>query len=165
MSQLLTTAVAALLGAALLERLGVPAGSLLGAVVGVALLNVVGDLGPATELPESGRFLAYAALGWLVGQGVTRGTLATLRVALLPMVAIIGVLLLVGLALGWVLARAGVMDPATAYLATSPGALSQMTAVAQSVGADAALVTSVHTARVVVLLVAAPLIGRLAVQA
>lgn len=159
---LLVTALAALAGAALFEWLGVPAGALLGAVVAVALLNTVSDLGPAAALPGPARFLAYALLGWLVGGGVTRDTLRSLGRAALPVTVIVVALLVVGLVLGWVLARTGVMDPATAYLATSPGALSQMAAVANATGADAALVTSVHTARVVVLIVLAPLIGRLA---
>lgn len=160
-SSLLTTAVAALVGALLFDRLGVPAGALLGAMVAVALVNTVGDLGPVAELPASARFLSYAALGWLVGEGVTRDTLAQLRRAALPVLVVVAVLLVVGLALGWALARLGVMDPATAYLATSPGALTQMAAVAKVTGADAALVTTVHTTRIVVLLVLAPVIGRL----
>lgn len=159
---MLTTALAALLGAALFERLGVPAGALLGSVVGVALLNTVTQLGPATDLPGPARFLAYAALGWLVGQGVTRATLAQVGRSFVPVVAVVVALLLFGLLLGWVLVRLDVMDPATSYLATSPGALSQMAAVAASVGADATLVTTVHTIRVVVLLLLAPLLGRLA---
>lgn len=159
---LLTTAVVALAGAALFEWIGVPAGALLGAVVAVALLNTVGDLGPAVELPATGRFLSYAALGWLVGGGVTRETLAVLGRAIVPVTVIVGLLLVVGLGLGWVLSRVAGMDQATAYLATSPGALTQMAAVANATGADAALVTTVHTARVVVLLVLAPVIGRLA---
>lgn len=159
---LLTTAAAALVGAAIFERLGVPAGALLGAVVAVALLNTVGSLGPAAQLPRAAEFLAYAALGWVVGQGVTRETLAQVGRSIGPVAAVVVALLLGGLALGWLLVRFEVMDPATSYLATSPGALSQMTAVAASIGADATLVTTVHTVRVIVLLLLAPLLGRLA---
>lgn len=159
---LLQTALAALVGAAVLDRLGVPAGALLGAVAGVAALNLVGELGPAVELPDAARFLAYAALGWLVGQGVTSETLAEVRASIVPVAVVVVALLLFGLLLGWGLVRLDVMDPATSYLATSPGALSQMAAVAASVDANATLVTTVHTIRVVVLLLLAPLLGRLA---
>lgn len=159
---LLPTVLAALVGAAVFERLGVPAGALLGAVVGVAALNLVGSLPTAAELPAAGRFLAYAGVGWLIGQGVTSETVRTLGRSLLPITLVVGALLAFGVGLGWLLVQLGVMDPATAYLAASPGALSQMAAVSASVGADAGLVVAVHTLRVVLLLVAAPFIGRLA---
>lgn len=159
---LLTTAAAALIGALLFEGLKVPAGALLGAVVGVALLNTVGSLGPASELPDAARFLAYAGLGWLVGQGVTRTTVTELRERLGLISIVVVVLVLVGLALGWALAHFGAMDPRTAYLAASPGALSQMSAVAASLDANVTTVMTVHTIRVVALILLSPLIGRLA---
>lgn len=159
---LLTTAAAALVGAVIFEWLEVPAGALLGAVVGVALLNTVGSLGPASELPDAARFFAYAGLGWLVGQGVTRATVAELRESLGLISMVVVALVLVGLALGWVLAHFGVMDQRTAYLAASPGALSQMSAVAVSLDANVTTVVTVHTIRVVALILLSPLIGRLA---
>lgn len=166
MSNLLTTAAAALVGGSLLHLLRVPAGGLLGAMLAVGLLNVVGtEALAAATLPPPLRFASFVALGWFVGQGFTRETVATLRRSLLPILVVVVALLVFGAALGWVLIRLGVLDPATAYLATSPGALSQMSAVAATVGADATLVVTVHTVRVIVLIIAAPLIGRLAESA
>lgn len=158
---LLSTCAAALVGAALFDRFQVPAGALLGAMTGVGLLNLSATTG-ASGLPSAARFLAYAALGWLIGQGITRETVHTLVRSAGAVTVVVVALLAFGALLGWLLVRAGVLDPATAYLATSPGALSQMAAVGASVGADASVVVAVHTLRVVALAIAAPFIGRLA---
>lgn len=113
------------------------------------------------RLPDPARFLAFAALGWLVGQAFTRETIRVLSRSLVPIVGAVVALLVFSAVLGLLLTRVAGLDPATSYLATSPGALSQMSAIAASVGADASVVVTVHTLRVVSLMVVAPWIGRL----
>jgi uncharacterized protein len=158
MPSILQTALIALAGAALFERLGLPAGSLLGAVLAVAAFNLLGQT--TVEPPAALQFVALAVLGWGIGAGITPDTVATLRRAALPLVLmVVGLLGFAGL-LAFVATRIGIMDGSTAFLAASPGALSQMSGLARAVGADAALVVAVHTARVVSLVILAPLVAR-----
>lgn len=156
---LLQTVIAAFVGAAAFEALKVPAGALIGALVAVAALNLLTD-GGAVELASPLRFTAFALLGWLIGQGVTPETLQTLRGSLVPMLLIVVALVLFGALLAVGLTHFGVLDGTTAFLAASPGALSQMSALGQALGADATLVAAVHTMRVVTLVLITPIVAR-----
>lgn len=157
------TAIVALAGAGLLHRLGVPAGALLGAMLGVAAMNLAGR--EAAALPGGLQFLAFAALGWSVGVGVTRETIATVQSSLLPLTVVVASLLVFGCAVAFLVAAAGWTDGTTAYLATSPGALSQMSALADALNANAPLVAAVHTIRVFAVIVLSPIVARLVASA
>jgi len=156
---ILITLSAALTGALLFEKLRIPAGALIGAMVAVAALRLA-DL-PATDLPALGRFLAFAALGWAIGEGVTRDVLRTLVGAAVPVLATVLALVLFGAFVAWVLVRLGVLDPATAFLVASPGALSQMAAMSDAVGANTPVVVTVHVVRIVTIIALAPVVVRL----
>lgn len=158
------TVVAALAGAYLFEQLGVPAGSLLGGVAGVAGVNLLASF-DAVELPGLPKFLALALLGWVIGQGVTKETMAALGESL-PVIGITVVaLVVVGGLLAWLLTATGLTDANTAYLTTSPGALSQMAALATDTGADSLLVTTTHTIRVIAVVILAPIVTNLLANA
>lgn len=158
------TVIAALVGAFVFERLGVPAGSLLGAVAGVAAVNLAASFDPIA-LPGWGRFLAFAALGWAIGEGVTGETLRELRASVGVIAVTVLVLVAVGGVLAWVFTTTGMSDANTAYLTTSPGALSQMAALATDTGADGLLVTTTHTIRVIVVVMVAPVVTGLLTSA
>lgn len=157
----LQTLVAAFVGAAVFEAMRVPAGALIGGLVAVAALNLWSDTARVVELPSSLRFAAFALLGWAIGQGVTPETLQTLRDRLVPMVLIVGALLVFGALVALLLTRLGILDGTTAFLAASPGALSQMSALGTALQADATLVAAVHTMRVVTLVLLTPIVARL----
>ena len=159
MPSIVQTALIALVGAALFDRLGLPAGSLLGALVAVATFNLLGRA--TAQPPEVLQFLALGALGWGIGAGITPETIGTLRRAALPLALMVVALLGFAALVAFVVTRLGIMDGPTAFLAASPGALSQMSGLARAVGADAALVVAVHTARVVALVIVAPVVARI----
>lgn len=152
------TVLGALGGAVLFERLRVPAGEFLGAAVVVAVLNVRGS---AVELPGSVRFLALVALGWAIGQGVTAETLVQVRRAVVPLFVIVVALMLFAGLVAAATVRLGWMDPTTAFLAASPGAITQMSALATTLEANAALVAVAHTVRVIAVVVVSPFVARL----
>ncbi len=158
--KLLVTLLAVLLGASLFERLHVPAGALLGGALGAGLINTLVPQGVANVTPPV-RFVAFAILGWSIGSTISRESLTALRShALLLGTAIVVLLAFSGL-LAVVLTHVGGLDPMTSYLATSPGALSQMTVMAGDLGADPLIVISVHTTRVIIVLLSAPIVTRL----
>lgn len=148
---------AGLAGAYLFERLRVPAGALIGAMLAAAALNLSG-LGTA-ESPEWLRFGSYAVIGWILGTQFTRDTVETLRGAILP-IAVVVVSLLAAAALITVALRVMGLDVATAFLAASPGGISQMAAISAEVGANGALVATAHLVRVIVVVLTAPLVAK-----
>jgi membrane AbrB-like protein len=150
---------AAFAGAWLCERLHVPAGALIGAMVGIGGLKVASV--PTWDIPASGRFVTFALVGWLLGQAVTRETLQALRGAFLPVLVVVGLFLGLGVALSVGLVRLGLLDPVTAILATAPGGIAQIGVLSVASGAQVPVVLAVHLLRVTSVVLLAPLIVRL----
>lgn len=153
-----TTILAAFAGAALFEFLRIPAGALLGATVAVTAVNL-SPLAIAV-LPRWTYFIVFASLGWMIGQGITSAVLRSLLQRAPLIVGLAAALLLFGGLLAFIAAKTGLLDPATALLATSPGGLSQMAALSAAVGADGAVVATIHTLRVVTVIFLIPAVLR-----
>ncbi|HSJ28062.1 MAG TPA: AbrB family transcriptional regulator [Acidimicrobiia bacterium] len=154
---LVRTLLAALVGGAALDRLNVPAGALIGAMVGVGAMNLIGQsaVGPGNVL----RFAAFVIIGWELGSQIDRSTLDTVRGALMPLLVVVGGLLLAGILLVLILVRAG-FDPVTSFLAASPGGLAHMGALSAEFRGNAVVVVLVHLVRLVTVILVVPLILR-----
>ncbi len=150
----------ALSAAFLLHRLNFPAGALIGAMMGIAGLKLYGVGVP--DVPGVLRFLALIVIGWDLGAKFNKELLATVSGNVVPLVLVIVAFLVMGWVLAFTLWKVGVMDPATAVLATSPGGLVQMGALTSEIEANAALVVGFHLLRIVSVLLSAPLVSRLA---
>jgi membrane AbrB-like protein len=157
---LVTSLVAAVSAALLLDRLNFPAGALIGAMVAIAALRLLGNETPS--MPGAVRIVALIVIGWDLGSRFNKQLLATLNSNVAPLVLVIACFLITGWVLAWMLWKFGVMDPVTAVLATSPGGLVQMGALTSETQANAALVVGFHLLRIVSVLLSAPLISRLA---
>jgi uncharacterized protein len=157
---LVTSLVAAVSAALLLDRLNFPAGALIGAMVAIAALKLLGNETPS--MPGAVRIVALIVIGWDLGSRFNKQLLATLNNNVAPLVLVIACFLITGWVLAWMLWKFGVMDPVTAVLATSPGGLVQMGALTSETQANAALVVGFHLLRIVSVLLSAPLISRLA---
>lgn len=152
---LLLLACAALGGLAL-RLLHVPGGIFLGAAAGAAAYTLLRDL-PPVRLPAGSEDAALVVLGAAVGAGITRSELTRLRLVLLPAVAAAVFLIVAGI-LAALLLRALGLAPAQDLLATSPGALSTVIAVALERGEGAAEVALFHTVRLLLVMGALPLL-------
>jgi uncharacterized protein len=146
LASLATTLVAALAGAAVATLLKLPAAPLLGAMVGVAVVKLTSGL--TFEIPNAGRWVVYVAVGWLLGQTVTRDALAVLRSHAVAVVLCVLLFLVFGLALAWGLWRFTDLDVHTALLATAPGGIAQMGALSAEAKVNAPLVLAVHVLRI-----------------
>ena len=91
---------------------------------------------------------------------VTRQSLAAIRSAALPILVIVVGLMLAGGLVAAVLAGATSLSGITAFLASSPGALSQMAILSRETGSDTMFVGTVHTLRVITVSATAPLVAR-----
>jgi uncharacterized protein len=157
---ILVGSIVCAVGAAfLLDWLNFPAGALIGAMLAIAGLKLSGVAAP--DMPGSLRFVALIVIGWDLGTKFNRELLQAVGNNLAPLVLVVAAFLVMGWVLAWTLWRFGLMDPATAVLATSPGGLVQMGALTTEVEANAALVVGFHLLRIVSVLLSAPLISRL----
>ncbi len=146
---------AAAAGAFLFERLGVPAGSLSGAMVGVSLLVA---LGRPIRLSGFLRNGALLVCGVTMGAAVTPEMLHALRTYPLSLVILVLSLGTTMAVTAWFLRRFGGWDPATAFFAASPGALSAVFSVAVTTNADLLKITMAQSLRLFMLVAVVPAI-------
>jgi membrane AbrB-like protein len=160
MTRLLLLLAAGTLGAWVARRFKTPGGPLLAAMLAAALVSF--SIGEVTHLPEWPRWLALLLLGTYTGSTVDRDTLRRIASALPVLLLLVGVLLAAGLGLGLLVhARAGGgVSPVTVMMGTMPGGASGLSAVAFDLGADPRLVASMHSARMLLVFGAMPLLLR-----
>ncbi len=155
----LFTGALAVVGAVAARLLRVPAGSLLGPMVLAALVTLAvpgGDFAVPPLLREAG----FAVIGLQVGLRFTVDALRQIGRLALPVLVAIAALLVVCFGLALVLDATTSASLLDAYLATTPGGLYAVLAVAYSSGADITFVVGVQTLRVLVMVLLAPVVVR-----
>lgn len=153
---MLITAVASFAGAAIFHVLRIPAGALLGAMVGAAALNL---LKGAVTAPPVLEFASLAVIGWTIGAGVTSQSLSLLQKNAIYILVPALLLLVFGAGLAWFLAYVGALDPMTAYLSTAPGSIAQMAAMGATINARTEIIVAMHTVRIVSIILIAPVVA------
>ncbi|HEY8486349.1 MAG TPA: AbrB family transcriptional regulator, partial [Limnochordales bacterium] len=138
------------------RRLPLPAASLLASMVVGALVATFAPVHPAVPFPVS--VGAFLVLGTFVGSRFEREVLHRAWPVALAAVGSSLVLMAANLAIGWGLHLASGLPVLTAVLATAPGAIETMTAMAVATGANPGLVLSVHVARFFLALLLGPLV-------
>jgi len=145
-------------GMLLARRLPLPAGAMLLPMVVGAVLNSTGII--QITLPFWLVGIAYAALGWYVGLRFTAG-LVRYALGAVPQMLLATVLLIV-LCCGaaWILVVWLDVDVLSAFLATSPGGLDTVAAIALGSGCDVSFVLTVQTLRLFAVILFGPLVAR-----
>jgi membrane AbrB-like protein len=148
------------LGVPLARLMRVPAPGLLGPMTVALVLALAGLTGGAVA-PQVLVELAYAVIGWHAGVGFTRESLRTV-IGVLPVAAAL-IAAVVGLCagLGLLLSRLTGTTALEGYLATTPGGIFAVLAIAISAGVDVTFVVAVQVLRVIVMLLVAPAMARL----
>lgn len=140
----LYTLLAAYAAGWLLNRLRMPGGMMVGAVIGAAAFGIL--LGQA-ELPPITKVVAQVVAGAFIGSGVRREDMRQMRALLKVAVILIGCLLVVNLVSGIIIWRISSMDLLTAFMASVPGGLSDIPIIAVDMGADASQVLALQMVR------------------
>lgn len=150
---------ATLTGGLIGKYLGIPAGDMLGAMLGVGTANILfGNLPP---VPPLLRNYARIAIGIAMAQQLNPETLERLSTLILP-IGLLGVLMVVsGILLSRILQRITGWDIGTCLLVSSPAGVTQMSIIAEEVGADPLIVSVLHTARLLSILTVLPFIFKL----
>ncbi|MFF1420814.1 AbrB family transcriptional regulator [Streptomyces sp. NPDC058280] len=157
---LLTLAAVSVAGVRLGRRLRLPTPALIGPMVaGLAatMSGVVPSFAP-TGLLEN---VIFVLIGLDVGVRFTRDTLRRVRLLLPSILAGMAAVCLGCTGLAWIFAKATGMPVIDAYLATTPGGINAVLATAVSSHADVALVSTVQSLRLLVVVLVTPMITRL----
>lgn len=148
--------VAGAAGGLLLTWLRVPAGTLVGAVLGSAAAGHAVNAQPH-PLQRRVRTAGLVLIGCVSAARLDGESLKTLGLVALPVLTGVVLLLALNAALARWLMKRHQLDPVTAVLACAPGGLSELSVLAVDKGADVGTVTVIHLLRVLlVVLVALP---------
>ena len=142
------------------RRCRLPSPALLGPLLLTAPLAAF-DVPGTDAVPGLVQAVAFAVLGASVGLRFTAETVRALRRVLPVVCALILGLLVANGALGMLLSALTGVSPLDGYLATTPGGVYVVLAVAAGSQADTTVVLAVQVLRLVVMLVAAPAVARL----
>tara|TARA_Y100001968_G_C19453982_1_gene770851 strand:+ start:3761 stop:4282 length:522 start_codon:yes stop_codon:yes gene_type:complete len=147
-----------LLGGAALGSLmlltGIPAGPLLGAILGAGLLSVSGLLEIAAW-PLGTKTILGIGIGTVIGTGINRETLAELQLLWKPALVITFTLLITGILVGLLISRFLGVDKVIALLGAAPGGTIGMSLVGAEFGVGAA-VAALHAVRLITVLFLIP---------
>jgi membrane AbrB-like protein len=124
----------------------------------IALAGILGLTGPG--LPAWYRIVIQSVVGGFIGRRINRSALESIR-RMLPVVFMTTSWYMAGTALlGWLVSRGARIDLGTAILATVPGGVTEMTALAISSKVDVAFVAAMQTMRVLAANILVPLAVR-----
>lgn len=136
-----------------------PAGTLLGPMI-LASVATVSGVASGVAVPAPVMAVSFALIGLQVGLRFTRASLRAVAEILPAAVGLILALIVVCAGFGLLLSAATGLSALDGYLATTPGGLYAVVATAIGSGADAAFVLSVQVLRLLLVLLAAPLLAR-----
>lgn len=153
------TLLVALISGLALTRLKVPGGMMLGAAIGACALNLTTDL---AYMPSITKTVAQMVVGAFIGSSVNRSELKQMQGVWKPALIIVLGLFALNVISGLLIHRFSSLDLLTAFIATTPGGISDMPIVAADMGADASKVLVLQFIRFAIGIGIFPsLIGRL----
>jgi uncharacterized protein len=142
----------------LAQRAGLPAGWLVGPMVVALVVALLWEKHPT--VPRWGRIASLAVVGGVLASAFRPSVLPLISRHWLPVALVVCGTLVLSLGAGLLLSALVRLDRKTAALGTLPGAASGMLAMSEPLGADARLVALMQYTRVVVVVIAATLVGR-----
>ena len=151
-------AAAALIGWKGGERLGLFGASILGPMIATAALSLSGLI--HVRPPAEAILAAQYFIGIGIGVGYVGVTLHELRRDVLAGIAYVALLALLAVAFTEFVVLTGLANPVEGFLAFAPGGQAEMTMLAIVAGADLGFVIVHHLTRIVLVIIAAPIVAR-----
>ncbi|HAL73929.1 MAG TPA: hypothetical protein DCM45_02405 [Clostridiales bacterium] len=155
MLEIVLTAATAIAGGFIGKRLRLPAGFMLGALLATGLLNI---LWPAAAFPADARVIAQIIAGAYIGMTVTRKSLQELRQMLLPSLVLFTGISIIALLSGFAVFWLSDLALTTAFLATVPGGIVDMSMISLEFGAQPQIVAALQLERLVLIMSVYPFI-------
>ena len=157
MPSLLTLLLYILAGAGLgtlMILTGIPAASLLGAIIGAGILSASGQIDVAVW-PLGTKTALGIGIGTVIGTGINQETLSELQNLWKPALIITFALLLTGFLIAFLISKFLGIDAVIAILGSAPGGTIGMSLVGSEYGVGAA-VAALHAVRLVTVLLLIP---------
>ena len=142
------------IGGLLGTKLRIPGGVLVGALLFVILFKLLFEIN--WQIPRQFGFVLQVFLGVVVGATFQAEMVKVLGKVIVPVMTSTLVLVGSGVILSIIFTRLNLLDIGTAYLGTSPGAMSALIVLAIDSGTNATLVTCFHFFRVVFIILTTP---------
>ena len=155
LAKLLLTLACALAVGRLLDRLRVPGGMMVGAVIGACVLGV---LTGQAAMPAPAKTIAQIIAGAFIGSGIRREDLAEMKTIIKPAAILIPCLLTVNIVAGLLIYSTGKMDLLTALMCCVPGGISDIPMIAADMGADPSIVVTMQFIRLVLVIGVFPIL-------
>lgn len=157
---LLIILCAAAVGGLLFHLCGIPGGMIVGAIVGVMLIKCVGEL-PPMAFPRPLQCIVYILLGAMVGNMFDPAMFAAVRETWPALVASTLLVLVSGMGAAVIAVLWGRLDPASAYLATSPGGLNVVMGLAADMSPSAPVILAYQMVRLYAIIFTVPLAAKM----
>ncbi|MEL7565309.1 MAG: AbrB family transcriptional regulator [Dehalobacterium sp.] len=155
----LATILSAITGGLLLTYLNIPAGAMVGAMLGTALIQV--KQSDKMEIPLKVRRIVRMMMGAYVGLGITEEGIRQVHDIIWPAVMTIVGMILLTLVTMIMLHKLYGWDLKMAILSSTPAGLSEIGMNAEDFQTDPVPITTVHLFRLVTILVTVPIILKL----
>jgi len=145
--QLILTLLCAFAIGYLLDRLRVPGGMMIGAVIGACLLGVTTG---QSHMPGPAKTIAQIIAGAFIGSGITREDVREMKTVVRPALILIPCLLALNIVSGLMIYHVSELDMMTALMCCVPGGISDIPMIAADMGADPSVVVTFQFIRLVV---------------
>jgi membrane AbrB-like protein len=136
------------------SKLKLPGGIIIGSMLSVIICKLIKD--SQWEMPGSIGFMTQVLVGVLVASTFQPAMLRELKAIALPVILSSLMLISAGGLLAIVISRLHLLDPATAYIATSPGAMTALIPLSMDGNGNPLIVTCFHFFRLLFILFTAP---------
>ena len=138
------------------SRLRFTGGALIGAMAAVIIVKIIS--GKEWMLPGWYPQLVQILLGIVIGASYTVETAHLLKRIAFPVIGSTLVLVITGFLISLVMVKWGFLDGPTAYLSTSPGAMSALLSIAGEKCTNPPIVLVFHFFRIVFIIITAPIV-------
>lgn len=162
MHQLINLAIilgVAFLGGWGVSRFNIPGGTIIGAMLSVIIVKLI--LGEPMALPKQWPFVLEVIVGAAVGVSFSPNMLHQLKFFAIPILSSALLLILLGSCMAILFSKYWGMDLTTAFISTSPGAMTAMTGMAGGLNIDLFLVLTFHITRIILVVLLAPVLLKL----
>ncbi len=145
-------------GGLLFRRMGVPGGTLVGAMVFTVVQNCIFG---KVDYPNTVKKYQQVITGAYIGVGITATTLAMIPSVAIGMVLSIVDIMVYVLLMSFILRKTAKMDYGTSLLCSTPGGIGEVSILSEELGTDTATVAIMNTARMILVVATFPAILRL----
>lgn len=141
----LTMLAGALIGFVFI-KLKIPAGMMVGSIVGVATLNIFTDI---AYMPYYGKILAQIIAGAFIGVGIEKGDLIRLKNIFKPALVLLIGMLILNIISGFLIYFTSPLDLVTSLMSSVPGGISDIPIISEEMGADSSKVALLQFIRLI----------------